>query len=88
MNKVDGTQPKLVALKDVLPPHPASLNRRRYVKLKEPIFRNGAKVYWKEVSFASQEEEHRPGVDEEDYAASAACFSILYFIRHSIAGTL
>ncbi|CAL1383821.1 unnamed protein product [Linum trigynum] len=83
MNEVDGA-PKLVALKDVLPPHPASLNRRRYVKVKEPIFRNGARVYWKEE--VSQEQERRAAGDDQDYAA-VACLSVLSFIL-SIAGVL
>lgn len=65
MASVRRQQPKLVELKDMMPlcpwktpPPPLSkLRGGQYVKLKEPIFKDGVKVYWQPKSSAMEAED-------------------------------
>ncbi|GLU04628.1 hypothetical protein SLE2022_217660 [Rubroshorea leprosula] len=80
-------RPRLESLKDLTsmpgprspcPQYPGFL-KTRYVKVKEPVFRNGVRVYWDEVPL------HKEVGDEE---SEVRCFGVFRFLKVQVIGTI
>lgn len=70
---------KLTSLKDLQPPLSRSkLLKQRYVKIKEPRFSNGVRVYW-ELQNPKHEEE-----EDDDSRENVPCEGFFEFVNENI----